>query len=69
MPYIASILDEVWIEHLFELHNSGKIDVPKSNTTLIWIHIFEWYVVRRGSTSDTKKTSAHKILDCLLRKC
>ena len=66
---MLAFFDEVVIDDMFELQNSGKIDMSKSNTTLIWIHIFEWYVVRCGSTSDIKKTSAHKILDCLLRKC
>ena len=28
-----------------------KVDVPKSNTTKMWTPIFEWYVVRYGSTN------------------
>ena len=27
----------------------GKVDVPKSNTTIIWTPTFEWYVFRCGS--------------------
>ena len=60
IPLIASISDKVVIHHLFELRNSGTVDVPKSNTTLSWIHIFEWYVVRRGSKNQHQKDKCSK---------
>ena len=28
---------------------SSKVDVPNSNTTIIWTPICKWYVVRCGS--------------------
>ena len=33
----------------------SKVDIPDSNTTIIWTRIFEWYVVRCGSKNGYQK--------------
>jgi hypothetical protein len=37
-----------------------KVDVPKSNTTIICTPIFEWYVVRCGSKNNYQKDMFHR---------
>ena len=32
-----------------------KVDVPKSNKTIMWTTVFEWYVARCGSKSKCLK--------------
>ena len=33
----------------------SKVDIPDSNTTIIWTPIFEWYVVRCGFKNRYQK--------------
>ena len=43
-----------------------KVDVPNSNTKIIWINIFEWYMVRSGSKNGHQNTYVQKRLDYML---
>jgi hypothetical protein len=43
-----------------QLRSRYEVDVPHSNTTIVWTPIFEWYAIRHGSKNQTKHTYMFK---------